>query len=70
MKLTDKALEAISERMVRIKLALHMRKTEQTVINYIRNNDPTLTQAGVLKFIETETGLKPKQILTDEEIEA
>jgi hypothetical protein len=70
MKLTPQALEAIKNKEIRLRLATMLNKTEQTINNYIKNNDPVLTQASVLKFIKEQTGLAQSKILVAETEEA
>lgn len=63
MKLSSNALEMIDKPAVRIRLALALDVTEQTVIRYIKGNKPELTQAAALRVIREETGLTDEQIL-------
>ena len=68
MVLTAKALQLINKPGTRIRLALALDCTEQTVIRYIANNSDVLTKAAALKVIREETGLGETEIL--EELEA
>jgi hypothetical protein len=72
MKLTKRALAAIKDAKVRRELQATLDCTEQTIIRYIKTNDPNgpLTTAGALQTIKKETGLTDKQILEQEPVKA
>lgn len=63
MTITKKALDAIMEPKVRMKIALQMNCSDVTVQRWIRNNDDCLTKAAVLTVIKQETGLEESEIL-------
>jgi predicted transcriptional regulator len=66
MILTDKALELISPPAIRMKIALALGVSDQTVTRYIKENNDELTKAASLQVIREETGLTDKQILQKE----
>ncbi len=72
MKLTKRALAAIKDTKVRRELQVTLDCTEQTIIRYIKVNEPNgpLTTAGALQTIRKETGLSDKQILEQEPVKA
>lgn len=65
MKLTKKALDAINETPIRLKLALALECGERTIFRYITDNNDDLTKAAALRVIREETGLTDSQILED-----
>lgn len=68
MRLTKKALTAINQKDIRLKLALALKCTEQWIIKIIvanKDNGP-LTTASALEVIRQETKMKDDQILTKE----
>ncbi len=69
MKLSNIALEQISERKVILKLALALDFTEQWMRRVIENNKDNgpLTTAKALQVIKLETGLTDKEILEENE---
>lgn len=71
MKLTDKAIEVVKKPAVRRRLADALDCTDQTIIRYIKENEPNgdLTKAAALKTIAEETGLATDEILEDSESE-
>lgn len=70
MKLTQKALSQINKPQVRIRLAIALNVTEQSVIRYIKSNSDELTKAAALAVIREETKLKDKEILLSEKAAA
>lgn len=72
MKLTTKAIKAVGEKSVRLKLCVKLDFTEQWILKMIaanKDNGP-LTTAAALQVIREETGLKEKEILEDEKADA
>lgn len=63
MKLTQKAINKIKDPQIRMKIALALKVSDQTITRYINNNDEELTKAAALEVIRTETGLTDKEIL-------
>jgi phage host-nuclease inhibitor protein Gam len=70
MKLTQIALDKIRNPRIRVRLAMALGVTDQSIMNYIKDNRDELTKAAALKVIREETGLVDSQILTEEEIRA
>lgn len=68
MRITKNALAKISDPSIRMKIALALKVSDQTVCRYIKDNDDELTKAAALIVIRKETGLKDDQIL--EEVDA
>lgn len=68
MQLTEKALTAIRNKKARIRLAMELQCTEQTIQNYIDANSDNLTKVAALKVIQQVTGLPLSEIL-DEKFE-
>lgn len=66
MKLRNKALKMIDVPKIRIRIALLLDCTEQTIIRYIEHNNDNLTKASVLALIKRETGLTDQEILEEE----
>jgi len=67
MKLTEKAIEAISKRDTVLKLALALGFTEVWIDRLIRKNkeNGTLTTLKALQVIGEETGLDQSEILEE-----
>lgn len=65
-KLTTKALQAINKPRIRIRLALELDVTEQTIRVYIKDNSDNLTKAAALALIKELTGLNDSEILESE----
>ena len=63
MALTKKALQAINKPKTRIKLAIVLDVTEQTIFLYIKKNSDNLTKAKAIEVIQEQTGLKIDEIL-------
>lgn len=63
MKLTEQALKAIDSMNIRMKVAIALRKSDDTIKRYIRTNDDSLTKAASLQVIKDETGLTEDEIL-------
>lgn len=70
MRLTTKALDAINKPRTRVRLAVALDVTEQSIIRYIGSNSDELTKASALKVIREETGLSDTEILEETEIES
>lgn len=62
MRLTRKAIESINK-TTRLKLALALDVTEQSIIKYIAANDEQLTLAAAIQVLREETGLPDKELL-------
>lgn len=66
MKLTKKAREAIDNQTCRLKLALALDCSENTIRRYINNPESDeLTKAAALKVIREATGLDDDAILEE-----
>lgn len=65
MNLTDRALTEINNVKTRIRLAFVLGVSEQTIINYIKQNSENLTKASAVRIIEEETGLSVFEILNE-----
>jgi hypothetical protein len=63
MKLTKAALDKIKNPKIRIKLAIALGVTDQSIQNYIKDNKDELTKAAALEVIRKETGLRDSEIL-------
>lgn len=63
MALTKKALQAINKPKIRLKLAVALDVTEQTIFLYIKKNSDNLTKAKALEVIKEQTGLSVDEIL-------
>jgi hypothetical protein len=65
MRLSTDAITAIKKPEIRIKLAIELRCTDQSINKYIKANEfnGPLTTAGALAIIRQETGLTDDQIL-------
>lgn len=66
MKLTQVAIDAINTPRTRLKLALALNKSDDSVKRYISTNDVMLTTAAALKVIKSETGMSESKILESE----
>jgi hypothetical protein len=66
MKLTTKALSLVNVPRIRIRIAVALEVTEQSIIRYIRDNNDELTKAAAMKVIREETGLSDEEILEAE----
>jgi hypothetical protein len=67
MRLTKKAIKAVDQREIRLKLALALCCTEAWIIKLIganKKNGP-LTTASAISVIKQETGFTDKAILED-----
>jgi hypothetical protein len=67
MRLTQQALEKITDKTIRAKLCLALKVTDQSIIKYIKANNDELTKAAALKVIREETGLEDSEILEESE---
>jgi hypothetical protein len=65
MKLTQIALDKIRNPRIRARLVLALGVTDQSIINYIKDNRDELTKAAALKVIREETGLSDSEILIE-----
>lgn len=65
MQLTQIALNKIKNPRVRARLVIALGVTDQSIMNYIKDNRDELTKAAALKVIREETGLTDKQILEE-----
>ena len=63
MRLTETALEKINKPHVRVRLAVALNVSEQTISKYIKNNDDNLTKAAAVAVIKRQTGLTEDDIL-------
>lgn len=63
MALTNEALEKINQPTIRMKIALALGVTEQSVIKAIKVNSDVLTKFAAMKVIKKETGLTESQII-------
>jgi len=63
MKLTKKALKAINEPEIRMRIALDVHKSDNTIKRWIKANDDNLTKASALAVIKRETGMPECEIL-------
>lgn len=70
MKLTKKAIKAIDTQDIRLKLALALGCSVDTIRRYIKANSDDLTKAAALVVIRAETKLKDDQILQQEVVKA
>lgn len=70
MKLTKKAIKAIDTQDIRLKLALALGCSVDTIRRYIKANSDDLTKAAALIVIRAETNLKDNQILDQEPVKA
>jgi predicted transcriptional regulator len=65
MKLSKQALKLIIDPQIRMKIAIEIGVSDQTIRRYIKDNDDELTKAAALKVIRKETGLSNKEILEE-----
>jgi hypothetical protein len=70
MILQQHILKLIDHNPIRLKLAIAMGVTENTIRNYINANNENLTKAAALKVIREVTGLIDSEILTDAKVMA
>lgn len=63
--ITQTALKKINTVPTRLKIAVALGVSEQTIIRYISENHENLTKAAALKIIRDETGLADSQILNE-----
>lgn len=63
MILTEKALIAIDTMEIRMKIAIALKKSDDTIKRYIKSNDDSLTKSASLNVIKRETGLTEDEIL-------
>lgn len=70
MNLTANAISLINKPRVRVRLAMELDCSEQSVIRYINANQVNgeLTKAAALKVIREETGLSDTEILEGLEV--
>ena len=66
--LTQNTLKKINNVSTRLKIAVALKVSEQTVIRYISENHENLTKAAALKVIREETALTDSEILEDKVI--
>lgn len=69
MRIRETVIKDINTPSTRIKLAMALKCTEQTIIRYIDSNSENLTKAAALMIIRQETGLTDQEIL-EETVEA
>jgi hypothetical protein len=62
MKIKKEILEKINTPKIRRKLSVALDKTEQTIIQYIKTNNDTLTKYAGLTVIKDVTGLCEEQL--------
>jgi adenosine/AMP kinase len=67
MRLSQKALNAISDPQSRMRIAMALGVSDPTIIRYLKNNDDELTKAAAMVVIRQITGFDDEQIL---EVEA
>ncbi|WP_207515972.1 hypothetical protein [Longitalea luteola] len=65
MKLSQKALKAINNPVIRRQLMDVLHCTEFTIARYIQKNSDNLTKAAALKVIREITGLADSEILEE-----
>ena len=63
MKLTQKALKAINNPIIRRRLMDVLGCTEFTICRYIQKNSDNLTKAAAMQVIREITGLDDREIL-------
>lgn len=63
MNLAKTTLKAIDNKNTRLRLAMALNVTEQTIIKYISVNHENLTKAAAMQVIKNETGLTEDEIL-------
>lgn len=64
--ITQNTLKKINTVSTRLKIAVALNVSEQTVIRYITENHENLTKAAALKVIREETGFTDIEILESE----
>jgi hypothetical protein len=65
MKLSQKALKAINNRVTRRRLMDVLGCTEFTIARYIQKNSDNLTKAAAMQVIRDVTGLSDSEILEE-----
>lgn len=66
MQLSTEAIQAIKNKpRTYTVLALEFDKSEQTIRRWVESNDEMLTTPRAVSVIKSETGLKAKQILSE-----
>jgi hypothetical protein len=68
--LTQNAIKKINNVGTRLKIAIALGVSEQTIIRYISENHENLTKAAALKVIREETSFTDEEILEDSKITA
>ncbi len=63
MNLAKTTLRAIDNKNTRLRLAMALNVTEQTIIKYISVNHENLTKAAAMQVIKKETGFSENKIL-------
>lgn len=63
-------LTEINRIQTRLKIAVALRVSEQTVIRYITENHENLTKAAAMKVIREVTGLPDEEIIIDDKVMA
>lgn len=66
--ITQAALKKINTVSTRLKIAVALSVSEQTIIRYITENHENLTKAAALKVIRETTGLNDSEILEDSKV--
>lgn len=66
MYLKAKILKMINTPRIRIRLALALDCTDQTIIRYIKDNDDNLTKAAALQVLREELKLEDSKLLDDQ----
>ncbi len=72
MKLTKKAIKALKNQAIRLKLAIALGFSEQWINKVIEANKPNgpLTTMAAIKVLREETGLTDSELLEEEKAEA
>ena len=78
MRLKDSVIKKMRENMLlRIEFRMFMQCSENSMYRWLRENDPILTQYGVLKFLASKIGeknidnlIEESEILVDEMVTA
>lgn len=65
MQLHTKVLPRINNNEIRLRLALELGVSENTIRLYINTNSENLTKAAALKIIREATGLSDNEILVE-----
>ena len=68
MTLTKRALELINNTKTRLRIAMALGITEQSVIRLIKSNNDILTKAAAVKVIKEDTGLTDKDIFQTDKV--